>query len=172
MLKVFLHLLAVDGVPLGFFEGFHLISDIGELIIDLLEIVIVDLQALLVVVDTLVELLEDILNLGLHFLALWGGKESLVESFEVLHLFGVSPSLGGGLGVSNYLRVIDGIPDLLNISPFLGNCFLSGLGDGDFKEFLKIGVLLGFLFEDLSSSLSFLSLLDEVKNFFDFFIIR
>jgi len=83
----------------------------------------------------------------------------------------VGPSLGGGLSVSNWLALVDGIPDFLNISPFLGNFFLSCLGDGDFKEFLEI-IIIGFFFEDLSSFLSFSALLfEEVENFFNFFII-
>jgi len=128
-------------------------------------------HTLAVVVDTLVELAEDILDLGLHFLALGSGKESLVESLEVLHLLGFGPSLGGGLSVSDWLGFVDLIPDLLNISPFLGNFFLSCLGDGDFKEFLEI-IIIRFFFEDLSSFLSFSALLfEEVENFFDFFII-
>jgi len=171
VVECFLHLLVIKSIPFGFFEGFHLINDISDLVIDLLEILVVDVHTLLVVVDTGIELSENILDLGLHLLASGCGEEFLVESFEVLHLFGVGPSLGGGLSVSNWLALVDGIPDFLNISPFLGNFFLSCLGDGDFKEFLEI-IIIRFFFEDLSSFLSFSALLfEEVENFFDFFII-
>jgi len=133
-----LHLHVILCLPWGFFEGFHLSNDIIDLVIDLLEILVVNVHALFVVVDALVELLEDVGDFGLHFLALWGGEEFLVESLEVLHLLGVGPSLGGGFGVSDWLGFVDVVPDFLDISPFLGNFLLSSFADGNFKEVLEL----------------------------------
>lgn len=119
-------------------ELFHLFSNISKLVIDLLEILVVNVHALFVVVDALVELFEDVLDFGLHSLALFGGEEFLVESLEVLHLLGLGPSLGGGFGVSDWLGLLDSFPDLLDISPFLGNFLFSNFADGNFKEFLEL----------------------------------
>ena len=82
--------------------------------------------------------MEDIFDFSRHLLTLRSLKESFVESLNIFVFFGVSPSLSRSCNISNWSRLINPLPDSLNISPFLLDFFLSSLVDGDLKEFLEV----------------------------------
>ena len=84
---------------------------------------------LLVVVDVLLEEFSNIFPLSNESLTLWGSKEGLVELLDVLHLFGVEPSLEGCLKVSDWCRVLDLHGNVLDVSGFSLDGSLSSWGD-------------------------------------------
>jgi len=56
--------------PLGFLEGFELLLNIVNFVINVFEIIVVNRKTVPFVVDGFVELLEDILDFFSHILAL------------------------------------------------------------------------------------------------------
>lgn len=112
--------------------------NIVDFVIDVFELVVVNHKTVLVVVDGFVEHLEDILDFGSHSLASWGGKEFVVESIEISHFLGFTPSLEGSTSVSDWLRLLNRFPGLLNIVHLLANNFLTGWGNLDLDHALDV----------------------------------
>lgn len=102
------------------------------------ELFVVNLNTSFVVVDRFIELMEDIREFCLHFLASWGGQEFLVECLKILHFLGMCPSLDGSMKVSHWLGTFNSIPNVFNVIPLLLDFFATCLVDINLDEILFI----------------------------------
>jgi len=170
-------------VPFGSLKLLVLVSNIIELIFELCELGIVNVESLIVVIDGSIKRIANILPFLDKSLSLRRSDEFLVESLKGIDLHGPTPSLKGFTEVSDGSRMLNFIPCVLNISPFLLDGFLVMNSDLEevhvllplFWYISDLDVLLNGMIKILQFSIkhfSFLRVFESLKCILNFISLR
>lgn len=120
--------------PLGLEEFLISVSDIIDLVGELIHLVIWEMDTLLGLLKVLLKDSTDISPLLDHLLSEWRLHESLIDLFDVVDLLGVSPFLKSVLEFVDWLGVLDLLEDQLDVVSFALNSLLTLGGDLNLKS--------------------------------------